>query len=254
MAASATEFLEAGARLLARSGAQVSLRSLTVRAVTRETGLSTGAFYHYWDTQSEYADALRLYVMEPARIEAEDPSFVHLASLAATGTLEDLIDLFERHCAFLVTSPRFRLELLLWSLPDDDEVQATLGPSYRMQVEYNALFIEALLARTGLRLVDGVTSRDLACAVMSSLAGLALLKRVEPEVVGPMASRLVCTFLASAVMIPVDEDTRSQSLEELLSWLGGHFERRCRAGSDAATEPDAVAAMAGSAVGVHGHG
>lgn len=230
MTEGAEEFLEAGARLLARSGAQVSLRSLTVRAVTREAGRSTGAFYHYWETQSEFADALGAYVMDAVRIEAEDPSFGNLAALAATGTLEDLIDAFERHCAFLVTSSRFRLELLLWSLPDDAEVQATLGPSYRMQVEYNALFIEALLERTGLQLVDGVTSRDLACVLMTSLAGMAIVQRVEPDLVGPMASRLVCTFLVSSVMIPVGDDTRSQSLEELLTRLGAHYERRCRSG------------------------
>jgi AcrR family transcriptional regulator len=232
MTAGAEEFLEAGARLLARSGAQVSLRSLTVRAVTREAGRSTGAFYHYWDTQSAFADALGAYVMDAVRIEAEDPSFAHLAELAATGTLDDMIDAFERHCAFLVTSPRFRLELLLWSLPDDDEVQATLGPSYRMQVDYNALFIDAVLARTGLRLLDGVTSRDLACVLMTSLAGMAIVQRVEPDLVGPMASRLVCTFLVSSVMIPVGDDTRSQSLEELLTRLGAHYERRCRAGAE----------------------
>ncbi|MFN3215463.1 MAG: TetR/AcrR family transcriptional regulator [Acidimicrobiales bacterium] len=236
MTEGAEEFLEAGARLLARSGAQVSLRSLTVRAVTQEAGRSTGAFYHYWETQSEFADALGAYVMDAVRIEAEDPSFANLATLAATGTLEDMIDAFERHCAFLVTSPRFRLELLLWSLPDDDEVQATLGPSYRMQVEYNALFIEALLARTGLQLVDGVTSRDLACVLMTSLAGMAIVQRVEPDLVGPMASRLVCTFLVSSVMIPVGDDTRSQSLEELLARLGAHYERRCRSGAEALTE------------------
>lgn len=236
MTEGAEELLEAGARLLARSGAQVSLRSLTVRAVTQEAGRSTGAFYHYWETQSEFADALGAYVMDAVRIEAEDPSFANLAELAATGTLDDMIDAFERHCTFLVTSPRFRLELLLWSLPDDDEVQATLGPSYRMQVRYNAMFIEALLARTGLELLDGVTSRDLACVLMTSLAGMAIVQRVEPDLMGPMASRLVCTFLVSSVMIPVGDDHRSQSLEELLSRLGAHYERRCRAGVEVLSE------------------
>lgn len=60
-------FLEAGEALLVEAATETTLRSLTVRSITKRAGRSTGAFYHYWETQADYVRDLVPYLMRWTR-------------------------------------------------------------------------------------------------------------------------------------------------------------------------------------------
>ena len=195
-------FLRAGATLLEESPAAISMRALTVRSVVRRAGMSTGAFYHYWETQADFILELIPHVLLRDVTEEVASTSAALEAAAAAFDAEAIFEVFEYACGALVESPANRLQHLLWSVPDDEAVLQALRDTYRVyQRSYVGLY-EAMFSTTKAELIDGVTFDDLAVMVTALVDGLSMRRRIEPEVAGPDTGQRLIASLLLGVMAP----------------------------------------------------
>jgi AcrR family transcriptional regulator len=193
-------FLDAGANLLEEAVTEAALRSLTVRAVTRRAQKSTGAFYHYWETQADFTNDLITHVLEPDAVIEQDPLTPEFRVVATTETTqsEDLRNLFEFACSDLASSRSLRLHLLLSSM-EDQTVKDRLRHMYRGYQSAFAAMYEHLFSGTKVRLVDGLDWSDLSFLITSALDGVAIRRRIDPEVATPeLVERMLMSILVAS--------------------------------------------------------
>ena len=195
-------FLQAGAMLLEDAPAAIAMRALTVRAITRRAARSTGAFYHYWETQAEFILELIPHVLLR---DATEEVATNRAALKAASVRFDaaaIFQVFEDTCAALISSPANRMQHLLWSLPDDDIVLRALRETYRVyQQSYVGLY-EAMFLSTNAELIDGVTFEDLTVMITALFDGLSMRRRIEPEVADAQTGQRMIASLLLGVMAP----------------------------------------------------
>ena len=200
-----TVFLEAGEALLAESATETTMRSLTVRAITKRARRSTGAFYHYWETQADYIRDLVPFLMrwdarvdgDPVieQVQAAEPSQLDVAF--ATWLLDGAIDT-------IATTPIGRLEWLLFSMVDDPEVCGILHDLYRDYADVFAAEYERLFGGVGLRPVDGMTWVDFSTMVTATLDGLAMRRAIDPERASKDIAARMLAAVVTSVLVPVD--------------------------------------------------
>ncbi|MFN3219800.1 MAG: TetR/AcrR family transcriptional regulator [Acidimicrobiales bacterium] len=177
-----TELLEVGAQLLTSLAAAPSLRSVTVSAVTRRTGCSTGAFYHYWETQADFAQELVALVADPGVVD-DDPMMDDFEDLGPSdASWADIVDLVELRIDHVAEAEDFGLQ---WSLllTSDRAVRSGLGLVYQRYQERTTLTVRGVLDAIGARLLHGLESRDLALMFDTMIDGFGVCRRGQPEAV-----------------------------------------------------------------------
>jgi AcrR family transcriptional regulator len=208
LAADRQAFLEAGTEILFRTSHDPAAGVPSLLAVCRETGLSSGAFYRCWPTQSAFLRDLVHHALAPIEVVGGDPVTAAFAALGKGELSAELVgSLADWSVTSAVESPAVRAQLLLWSLTDDPEVIDALGEVHRAYQTTFAEFYRRLFEGTNARLVDGITYEHLAVMLTALLDGLTIRRRIDPEaadvhVVSSMALALLCGLF----MTPVDSE------------------------------------------------
>lgn len=195
--------LDAGIDLLRRAASDLMLRALTVRAVSGAANRSTGAFYHYWETQAAYVHDLVDHLMRPTQVVDADPISDELARLDGSQIDAETIGaLFDAHTEELADHPDMRLMMLLWSMPDEDHhVRSGLREVYqRYQTEFGATY-RRIIGATDAQLIDGLTFEDVAAMLAAMADGVALRRRFDPDgLPGPVVRTMVHALLGSLLV------------------------------------------------------
>lgn len=215
-----TVFLQAGEALLAEQATEVTLRSLTVRAVTKRARRSTGAFYHYWETQADYVRDLLPYLMRWDAMLEQDPALdlvqtVEPASFEAAAA----VDIFERTVHAMATTPIGRMMWLQFAMVDDPRVLAVMHDLYRDYGTFFAATYERLFGGVGLRPADGMTWTDLATMLAAALDGLSMRRSVDPERASPAVVAGMLLSVLSGVLVPAHAPagpSLTERLDELM--------------------------------------
>ncbi|MFN3219799.1 MAG: TetR/AcrR family transcriptional regulator [Acidimicrobiales bacterium] len=179
------ELLEAGAQLLMGLTAEPSLRSVTVSAVTRRTGRSTGAFYHYWETQADFALELIDHIADPAGAD-EDPTVDQFETLGPrNASWPDIVDLSELRIDELACSYNNSLQhLLLFS--SDSNVRSVMRSVYQRYHERAEAAVRGVLDATGAEVISGLAPADVAILLDTGLDGFGARRRGQPEALNRM--------------------------------------------------------------------
>lgn len=191
-------FLQAGRELLAHAASEVALRALTVRSVTRRAGRSTGAFYHYWDTQADFTRELMSTLFDPD--DARDNPQMHAVAEALGGeaTCDQLAELFFLLCDFHVRSDAARQHTIAWSAPAGSPEWAGMGAVYR---GYDQALGALLSDAFGDRVLTGdITYEQLAAMLIAACEGLGTRRRIDPDVSDrPLVRHMVIGLLDAFV-------------------------------------------------------
>jgi len=114
--AARAHLLTAGLDLAAEQSLGETLGHLRINDLAHEAGLTSGAFYHYWDGQEDYRAAVIEVLLAGERADADPDLFAVPDSDEAPSRRLDA--LARRVHATLVGDPDHRLELALWAHQD----------------------------------------------------------------------------------------------------------------------------------------
>src|SRR5262245_21945624 len=107
------QLLDAGRELVAERYLGDTLSHLRINDVAREAGITSGAFYHYWDGQEDYRDDVLAALLDGDRVDA-DPEL--LVPEARSGDVVRWIGrAVDAATEVLRADPDHRLELALWA-------------------------------------------------------------------------------------------------------------------------------------------
>lgn len=173
-----TELLESGAQLLMSLTAESSLRSVTVSAVTRRTGCSTGAFYHYWETQADYARELVARIADPAAVTEMIGDYEDLGW--SDTSWAGIVDLVEMRVDQVADAEDLRLQWFLL-LTDDATVRSGVNAVYERYHERTEQTVRYLRDAIGARLLHGLQPRDLAILIDAVIDSFDVCRRGRPE-------------------------------------------------------------------------
>ncbi len=215
------QLLDAGATVLRRAATDVMLRALTVRAVTKEARRSTGAFYHYWDTQADFVRDLIPYVLQPDAVLADD-QLVGEVTVAADHdvTLDEMMTMFDAHCTSQASSELFQVQLLLWAMDGSPDVQEALRDIYGAWTQTLAPLYEAIFSRAGRCPLDDLGWTGFATIVAAAADGFAFRRRFDPDSASAEVARLTLLALVGTLTTPTDE---RRNIEHLRAELTARF-------------------------------
>lgn len=208
--ATRARLLDAGLEALREEPAERLFERLQARAVSARAGVSTGAFYHHFDGQDSYVEALLEYSL------AKDPN-----PPFAVGSAD-----FERRVkegasfaeAFIggagemmrwqeSRNATFALQMAVWSRAHRDlEATRRLERMYRQVDEETASYYELMLDPLGIEIRPPFSVVDLASTFSAVFEGLSLRRPVRPSTVPD--DRLGMVLLASLALMtrPPDDD------------------------------------------------
>lgn len=109
------QLLAAGLELAAEASLGEPLGHLRINDLARDAGLTSGAFYHYWDGQDAYRTDVLEALLAGERADADPTLF---RSEGQEGPARTVDDLARRVHDVLVADPDHRLELALWAHQD----------------------------------------------------------------------------------------------------------------------------------------
>ncbi len=183
--------LEAGRALAHEQPAAPPLDHIRLTDVARSAGVSSGALYHYWDTQDDYHDDLLDHLFEPGRF---DPA-ANVAEVAAVAdaltdevgaphpSLDEQIRIgASLELEGLLANADLRVLLALWA-GGDAEVRDRIAGHFRSTGRRWADFYERAFRSAGLEVRPPFTYEMLAVVLAALADGLAVRASVEPEAV-----------------------------------------------------------------------
>lgn len=175
--------LDAGRALVMEQPAAWPLEHVRLTDVAERAGVSVGALYHYWDSQSAYRDDLldELFAPEryppsplPAQLAEPADDDLALTELVRTGAAAEF--------ATLRDTPELRLLMAMWSA-DAPEVDARIATQYRAVGERWAAFYADALEAYELELRPPFTPALMATLITALGEGLAVRATVDPDAV-----------------------------------------------------------------------
>ena len=182
--------LEAGLSILLEEPVDVAL--LKASRVTRRAGVTSGAFFHYWETQQDFVKELLDYSLEGERFRHHtfDGVAEILEPLLERGEVdlsesereEALREAGQKSVEALSESPVFAVEMALWSRHlHDDDIKNRLK-EHRQELDDQAKRLYGkLLEQWGLEPREPYTLERIA-AILSALAnGLAIRRAIDPD-------------------------------------------------------------------------
>lgn len=188
--------IEAGADLLRRRPVGDVTAQVRAQDIVPVAGVSTGAFYHHWETQEQYIRDLLEYVLHADRFRPhEDQTIAGARQAAEAGApLEFLIRSgADMNFWIIAAHPYFRLQVASWAGLDaegDEHVRFLLRKLYNdLNAKYIALYIELLehyerepAEAWGRQSVHSF-ARHLAVLLNALTEGLVMRYAVDPEAV-----------------------------------------------------------------------
>jgi AcrR family transcriptional regulator len=189
------QLLAAGLDLAREQSLGATFGHLRINDLARSAGLTSGAFYHYWDGQDAYrADVLDAVLAGP-RADAAPVA-------PPTGlTLGRAVDAVARQAFAARREGRDHpLELALWA-HDDPRARTRLLDRARQVDRVVALPVAQVLARAGRAPADGWTLDGLAETVVTLGDGLTSLALIDPHAVadrGPWSTPGLLSLLLLA--------------------------------------------------------
>jgi AcrR family transcriptional regulator len=179
-----TQLLAAGLELVAERSLGDPLGHLRINDLAREAGLTSGAFYHYWDGQDAYRAEVLEAVLAGDRVETE-PGFFTTEEPDPAVAFDAL---GRRVQARLLADPDHRLELALWA-HDDPTVRTRLRVRAEAADAAMARTLASCLDRSGCRTAPGWDLAGLATATVTLSDGLRTLHLIDPAVVTESVDR-----------------------------------------------------------------
>lgn len=116
-AATRTELLDAGVRILSRDPARHVFGHLKANLVAAEAGRTSGAFFHHWDTQQAYVHELIAYLFERVPSESFEDLKAQMAGAAGNDVpiADAVLDACRAAVATVPSEAQTVVEVLLWA-------------------------------------------------------------------------------------------------------------------------------------------
>jgi AcrR family transcriptional regulator len=215
--------LDAGVRILARDPATSAFGHLKAPLVAAEAGRTIGAFFHHWESQSEYVDSLITHVLTVFPSTGLDLIKQHASQLmtgAKTDPMEALLDACRDVQSTIPRDAQTVVELLLWAAAPRDAHIADLARSgYRVLDDQNEEFFSLVVDLLGRRLRPPITSRSLGVLFASIGEAIALRRAIEPNVLPEDAFGWTVVALLSLLSVPAGEQTEPPSVAATVARL-----------------------------------
>lgn len=180
--------LNAGLELLREESVDVSVSHLKASRVARRANLTSGAFFHYWETQDVFVKDLlerglsdeRIHTFEIVRsvlqplLEGDDHSIAERDAM--------IFQACQRALEHVSQSPAVAVQMALWArhLHDLD----TRSQLKRVHEQFDAQFAPlygSLLANWGLEPREPFTLARIAAVIAALGLGLAIRRAVDPQ-------------------------------------------------------------------------
>jgi AcrR family transcriptional regulator len=174
-----SQLLAAGLELVAERSLGDTLGHLRINDLARDAGLTSGAFYHYWDNQDAYRAEVLDALLAGHRVETEPGLFTADDELDPAVTFDAV---GRRVQARLLADPGHRLELALWA-HDDPAARPRLAARAEEADAAMARTLAPCLARSGRGPGTGWDLAELATATVTLSDGLRTLHLIDPAVV-----------------------------------------------------------------------
>ena len=183
--------LDAGAAILLEDEEPVDV-ALKASRVTRRANLTSGAFFHYWQTQQDYVKEVLDHTLEGerSRFHTFDAVAEVLQRLLQRGDSpltddvrkEAVLEAGQRSLEALTESPVFAAQMALWSRHlHDKDIGNRLKKHYRELDEQAEQLYGKLLEDWGVEPREPYTIERIA-AILTALAnGLAIRRAIDPE-------------------------------------------------------------------------
>jgi len=183
-AATRTELLDAGVRILSRDPARHVFGHLKATVVADEAGRTTGAFFHHWDTQDDYVDDLIAYLFTHVPSESFEILKVRMRdAVFSNSPINDaVIDSCRAASAVVPHEAQTVVELLLWACATRDvRLTGLARAGHDSRDPAGDEFFEQFLQLIGRVARPPFTARS--TGIVLSLIGeiLALRRAITPE-------------------------------------------------------------------------
>jgi len=177
-----TRLLEAGREILVERGLPATL-DLRLAEVVESVGLSTGAAYNIWKSQTEFRQDLSLHLASSFQWADTTAVAQAIATLGPDTTMADWVDVVcEAYFPHFVANQSFFLVLHFWGVREPDPAlrDAIIQGYETLHAEFEFLYT-ATIRRYGLEVVPPFTISDLTTMITASIEGLALRHRFQPD-------------------------------------------------------------------------
>lgn len=226
-AESRRRLLESGREMVLEAPIPDLLGHIRLSDVARRADVSTGALYHYWESQDAYRADLLADLLSPRRYPMRE-SIDEMVRDAAEGgiTLRQLIQyVCEENVDQFFGNPDFRVQIAMW-LSSDPGIRVRLSEQYgRVGGEW-VDFYRTVFEVYGLRMREPFTFEHLATLLTGLLEGLILRAAVQPSAV-PLSGIGTpdgddWSLFSSAVlaMLPGMTQPATEEAQHLWDWIG----------------------------------
>ncbi len=201
------------------------LDHIRLSEVARRADVTTGALYHYWQSQDDYRAELLGQILSPAPYSLQSSIETQVREAAACGI--SLHELVRSVCAAntdqFFGNADFRLQVALW-LNADEDVRDQLAAQYEAVSQEWIEFYRTVFEVYGLRLRAPFTFHALAVTLTALLEGLMLRVAVDATAASLESSPVdeewdlfACTVLA---LLPGVTEAVDEEAVDLWQWVG----------------------------------
>ncbi len=173
--------LDAGIRLLQDRPGESGVKKIRATEVSREAGVSHGAFYGHWASQDDYRRDLLAEVLSPASVHQQTSDALNEMLDAVHLGLDEVVRLgCNANFDSMTTDPRWPIGIGLHADPDE-ETQTLLQEQYRIVTETWEPFYRKMIDSYGLEMRPPFTTSTMAVILTAIVEGIALRHHVEPS-------------------------------------------------------------------------
>ena len=178
--------LDAGLAVLREDPMERLFEKLEARSIAARAGVTTGAFYHHFDSQDSYVHALLEYALG----QDPNPPFAQAIAeygerVAAGATFLDAVTAAStRMIEFARSDATFVLQMAVWAKAHRDiELSRRLDRMYSQVEAEQAAVYEGVLESLGREMRPPFQINAVACSLMAVFEGLSLRQAVSPDAV-----------------------------------------------------------------------
>lgn len=211
--------IDAGMNLLREQPAGNVFSHLKAPVVSERAGVTTGAFFHHFATQSDYLDSLLEHGLSAHR-DIEQPAMQAAAALLAEGaTFRDLVMKVCRiNQEILPQDPLFHVRLLIAA--GNDKYADLVKDNYALLDADAAELYTAMVALLGREFRPPYTAESAAVLLGAVVEGLAVRQLVTPAMVHPDMFGHALLSMMDMLTRPVGDnrDVGTWTEDEALTW------------------------------------
>jgi hypothetical protein len=207
-------------RLLAADPAAGALSHLKAGRVAGEAGRTTGAFFHHWPSQEDYALDLIDYAFRPERAESLGAVQADLAEGLEAGREvgEALLSACRTALDSIAVEPQTAIEFLVWKRASTDPAfGAWVADRYRELDAAGAPLFTDLIALTGRQVRPPFTVETAAALVTAVAHGLVLRHAVERQTYPPDILGWVVLALLPLITAPSEDHRHAAEIAAALA-------------------------------------